>query len=151
MPRGVKKENLPTKVCVTCDRPFTWRKKWEKCWDEVSTCSKSCNAKRKKAKQKLSHVDEEQSLDPQDQNVDPEEKIKEANAVRTKECSLCQEEVLEAFRVRYDESKKWKFVCRKCWPRASGRTSSKEAGSGEANPLYQYGGTWKSVIGHKMQ
>lgn len=27
MPRGVKKENLPEKVCVTCNRPFTWRKK----------------------------------------------------------------------------------------------------------------------------
>jgi hypothetical protein len=51
MPRGVKKENLPTKVCVTCNRPFTWRKKWEKCWDEVTTCSKSCNAARRKAKQ----------------------------------------------------------------------------------------------------
>jgi hypothetical protein len=24
MPNGVKKENLPTKVCVTCNRPFTW-------------------------------------------------------------------------------------------------------------------------------
>ncbi|KAL9182986.1 hypothetical protein ACHAXT_004265 [Thalassiosira profunda] len=47
MPRGVKKENLPTKVCVTCGRPFTWRKKWERVWDEVSTCSKSCNKKRR--------------------------------------------------------------------------------------------------------
>jgi len=47
MPRGVKKENLPSKVCVTCGRPFTWRKKWERVWDEVTTCSKSCNRKRK--------------------------------------------------------------------------------------------------------
>jgi len=47
MPRGVKKENLPTKICVTCNRPFTWRKKWERVWDEVTTCSKSCNRKRK--------------------------------------------------------------------------------------------------------
>lgn len=47
MPRGVKKENLPTKTCVTCGRPFTWRKKWERCWDEVTTCSKSCNNKRR--------------------------------------------------------------------------------------------------------
>ena len=38
MPRGVKKENLPTKTCVVCNRPFTWRKKWERCWDEVLTC-----------------------------------------------------------------------------------------------------------------
>lgn len=26
MTRGVKKENLPSKVCVVCNRPFTWRK-----------------------------------------------------------------------------------------------------------------------------
>lgn len=49
MPRGVKKENLPTKICVVCNRPFTWRKKWEKVWDEVTTCSKSCNRKRRAA------------------------------------------------------------------------------------------------------
>jgi len=47
MPRGVKKENLPTKVCVVCARPFTWRKKWERVWDDVTTCSKSCNRTRK--------------------------------------------------------------------------------------------------------
>lgn len=49
MPRGVKKENLPSKVCVVCGRPFTWRKKWERVWDEVTTCSKSCNHKRRTA------------------------------------------------------------------------------------------------------
>ena len=47
MPRGVKKENLPSKVCVVCLRPFTWRKKWERCWNEVTTCSKACNGTRK--------------------------------------------------------------------------------------------------------
>jgi hypothetical protein len=26
MTKGVKKENLPSKVCVVCNRPFTWRK-----------------------------------------------------------------------------------------------------------------------------
>mmetsp|Transcript_1358 Transcript_1358/g.3425 ORF Transcript_1358/g.3425 Transcript_1358/m.3425 type:complete len:266 (-) Transcript_1358:64-861(-) len=45
--RGVKKENLPSKVCIVCERPFTWRKKWERCWDEVTTCSKRCNAQRR--------------------------------------------------------------------------------------------------------
>ena len=45
--RGVKKENLPSKICVVCNRPFTWRKKWERCWDEITTCSKSCNSKRR--------------------------------------------------------------------------------------------------------
>lgn len=45
--KTVAKENLPSKVCVVCNRPFTWRKKWERNWDEVTTCSKSCNSKRK--------------------------------------------------------------------------------------------------------
>ena len=29
-----KKPNLPEKVCAACSRPFTWRKKWAKTWDE---------------------------------------------------------------------------------------------------------------------
>ena len=45
--KTIAKQNLPSKVCVVCARPFTWRKKWEANWDEVTTCSKSCNAKRK--------------------------------------------------------------------------------------------------------
>jgi len=45
--KTIAKQNLPSKVCVVCERPFTWRKKWEANWDEVTTCSKSCNAKRK--------------------------------------------------------------------------------------------------------
>mmetsp|Transcript_2008 Transcript_2008/g.2860 ORF Transcript_2008/g.2860 Transcript_2008/m.2860 type:complete len:397 (+) Transcript_2008:79-1269(+) len=57
MPRGIKKENLPTKLCVTCKKPFTWRKKWERCWDEVTTCSKRCNAARRtERKSKVSAV-----------------------------------------------------------------------------------------------
>ncbi|MAM35532.1 MAG: hypothetical protein CMH28_10715 [Micavibrio sp.] len=42
MPRGVKKENLPEKICPVCKKPFTWRKKWEKDWDEVKYCSERC-------------------------------------------------------------------------------------------------------------
>ena len=45
--KTVKKGDLPTKICVVCERPFTWRKKWERCWDEVQCCSKSCNAQRR--------------------------------------------------------------------------------------------------------
>jgi hypothetical protein len=48
--KTVKKENLPTKICVVCQRPFTWRKKWERCWDEVTTCSKRCNGERRRSK-----------------------------------------------------------------------------------------------------
>jgi len=37
-----KKGDLPEKVCVVCQRPFSWRKKWEKVWDEVKYCSDKC-------------------------------------------------------------------------------------------------------------
>jgi hypothetical protein len=38
--------DLPTKVCAACGRPFRWRKKWAKVWDEVRYCSDACRAKR---------------------------------------------------------------------------------------------------------
>jgi hypothetical protein len=44
--RGVKKENLPSKTCIVCNRPFTWRKKWAKVWDEVKYCSDACRKQR---------------------------------------------------------------------------------------------------------
>ncbi|MBK2092464.1 DUF2256 domain-containing protein [Francisella philomiragia] len=45
----MKKQHLPTKVCVACGLPFTWRKKWAKVWDEVKYCSERCRrAKNKK-------------------------------------------------------------------------------------------------------
>ena len=38
------KAHLPQKICATCQRPFTWRKKWAKNWDEVKYCSKQCRS-----------------------------------------------------------------------------------------------------------
>ena len=43
---GVKKQNLPEKICCTCERPFSWRKKWAKEWDNVKYCSKKCRTKK---------------------------------------------------------------------------------------------------------
>jgi hypothetical protein len=37
-----KKQNLPQKTCPVCGKPFTWRKKWERIWDEVVYCSERC-------------------------------------------------------------------------------------------------------------
>jgi len=37
-----KKSDLPSKLCVVCARPFVWRKKWAKVWDEVRYCSDRC-------------------------------------------------------------------------------------------------------------
>lgn len=42
-----KKPHLPQKTCATCGRPFTWRKKWAKVWDEVRYCSELCRRARK--------------------------------------------------------------------------------------------------------
>ncbi|HQU60562.1 MAG TPA: DUF2256 domain-containing protein [Saprospiraceae bacterium] len=33
---------MPTKHCPSCGRPFSWRKKWENCWDTVTYCSERC-------------------------------------------------------------------------------------------------------------
>jgi len=41
-----KKPNLPEKTCVVCGRPFKWRKKWAKVWDEVKYCSDKCHKNR---------------------------------------------------------------------------------------------------------
>jgi hypothetical protein len=43
-----KKAEIPEKDCATCGRPFAWRKKWEKNWDEVKYCSKKCASQRNK-------------------------------------------------------------------------------------------------------
>ncbi|WP_081505967.1 DUF2256 domain-containing protein [Azospirillum lipoferum] len=40
--RGVKKADLPAKICPVCNRPFTWRKKWERVWEQVKYCSDRC-------------------------------------------------------------------------------------------------------------
>ena len=42
------KQNLPAKICQVCKRPFTWRKKWEKVWDEVKYCSDKCRINKQK-------------------------------------------------------------------------------------------------------
>ncbi|MFN5628334.1 MAG: DUF2256 domain-containing protein [Bacteroidota bacterium] len=41
----MKKQNLPQKNCLYCNRPFSWRKKWEKNWTDVKYCSKLCASK----------------------------------------------------------------------------------------------------------
>jgi len=36
------KPHLPEKICPVCGRPFAWRKKWERDWDQVLYCSERC-------------------------------------------------------------------------------------------------------------
>jgi len=39
----------PSKICPVCQRPFTWRKKWQDCWQEVKYCSERCRRRRSQA------------------------------------------------------------------------------------------------------
>ncbi|MEO0810962.1 MAG: DUF2256 domain-containing protein [Pseudomonadota bacterium] len=44
----IGKADLPEKVCATCRRPFRWRKKWAKVWDDVRYCSERCRRNKRK-------------------------------------------------------------------------------------------------------
>ncbi|WP_284289571.1 DUF2256 domain-containing protein [Angustibacter aerolatus] len=46
MARSRPPSERPTKVCATCGRPFTWRRKWARDWDEVRYCSERCRRER---------------------------------------------------------------------------------------------------------
>ncbi|MGK0269514.1 MAG: hypothetical protein ACI88H_000146 [Cocleimonas sp.] len=37
-----KKSFLDSKVCIVCEKPYAWRKKWQDCWDDVKYCSERC-------------------------------------------------------------------------------------------------------------
>jgi len=45
--KRIEKANLPAKPCAVCQRPFIWRKKWSKVWDEVLYCSDACRRGRR--------------------------------------------------------------------------------------------------------
>jgi hypothetical protein len=43
----MNKKNLPSKVCPVCARPFDWRKKWERNWENIIYCSERCRRTKK--------------------------------------------------------------------------------------------------------
>ncbi|WP_298525285.1 DUF2256 domain-containing protein [uncultured Christiangramia sp.] len=45
--RTIKKSDLPQKICPVCERPFSWRRKWEKDWEQVRYCSDKCRKNKK--------------------------------------------------------------------------------------------------------
>jgi len=57
--------------------------------------------------------------------------------IRTKACQHCEQVSDVLYRVRYDATRNWFFVCPKCLEQVK-----------PGNPLYQYGGTWKSKKRH---
>ena len=36
------KAALPSKPCMACGRPMSWRRRWARNWDEVKYCSDAC-------------------------------------------------------------------------------------------------------------
>ncbi|WP_082805308.1 DUF2256 domain-containing protein [Pseudomonas sp. BMS12] len=42
----MKKADLPSKLCAVCGRPFSWRRKWARCWEQVRYCSQRCRCVR---------------------------------------------------------------------------------------------------------
>ena len=36
----------PPKPCLVCGRPITWRKKWERDWDQVRYCGDGCRRRK---------------------------------------------------------------------------------------------------------
>ena len=36
------------KICKVCEKPFSWRKKWERDWENVLYCSERCRRNKSK-------------------------------------------------------------------------------------------------------
>ncbi|MCY7282492.1 MAG: hypothetical protein LH679_03440 [Cyanobacteria bacterium CAN_BIN43] len=56
---------------------------------------------------------------------------------RVKKCDRCSLAAAVLYRVQYDASQQWFFVCDRCFPSIS-----------QDNPHYTYGGTWKARKKH---
>ncbi|MCC6242836.1 MAG: DUF2256 domain-containing protein [Gemmatimonadaceae bacterium] len=42
LPRAHGTNGHADKICARCGRPFSWRKKWERDWEQVRYCSDRC-------------------------------------------------------------------------------------------------------------
>jgi len=40
------KSTLPSKPCVVCGLPMSWRRRWAKNWAAVKYCSEACRRKK---------------------------------------------------------------------------------------------------------
>jgi hypothetical protein len=50
LPFKGNKAALPSKPCLVCGRPMTWRRRWAKNWAEVKVCSEACRRLGKQGK-----------------------------------------------------------------------------------------------------
>ncbi len=70
----------PSKLCLACGRAITWRKKWERDWDNIRFCSDRCR----------------QAAPPRDQNHALEQAILHLLAVRGRDKTICPSEAARA-------------------------------------------------------
>ena len=124
-------KHVPVKTCVVCERDFTWRKKWENVWDEVTTCSKRCNKIRRK------RVSEEKKKEKDVNNNN--------NIVKgQKPCDICKKNVNLLIRCTITPKVKWIMTCGACWNKPEVANGVVD-GDKNSNPYYKYGGLWKNL------
>ncbi|MEQ8515412.1 MAG: DUF2256 domain-containing protein [Chromatocurvus sp.] len=46
--RGRGRPPRAEKTCPVCERPFTWRARWRRNWDEIVYCSRRCASQRRR-------------------------------------------------------------------------------------------------------
>ena len=161
------RDGAAAKNCIVCHRSFTMKKKWERCWDEVTTCSKLC--KRAQLAKVVSGsggvsdegnapaniaaplVGAEQQLSPRAARKVEKRRLKAARRADRqgkgdpdrgrKSCHMCTQRCDLLVRCRVDVSREWRMVCGSCWKAASGGVPDGDAD----HPEYQYGGLWKNL------
>ena len=69
----------PPKVCAVCGRTITWRKKWERDWEQVRYCSEGC--RKRKAPEPAAAL---------------ERRILDMLATRARDATMCPSEVARA-------------------------------------------------------
>jgi hypothetical protein len=84
---------LPTKTCAGCGRTITWRKRWERDWDDVRWCSDSCR------RRGLTRTDDalEQSL-------------RDLLARRAREATVCPSEAARAVAAAEGRGDGWRHL-----------------------------------------
>lgn len=70
---------VPTKPCAACGRVITWRKKWERDWEQVRYCSDACRR---------------HGVDPTDRAL--EEAVRSLLAARARGATICPSEAARA-------------------------------------------------------
>jgi hypothetical protein len=76
---GARMPTPPAKVCAVCGRTITWRKKWERDWENIRYCSERCRRHKTGA--------QEDSL---------ERRILDMLATRARDATMCPSEVARA-------------------------------------------------------